>query len=143
MIILLTIVGILFILNGYPPDISLPVTVPPSDIILPESPPSLQPGPTQTVPPGTEVQVQVHKDPSNGEISFLFSGGPGQKVLRSIEVEVIRQDGTSLKGTLRPIILEEVILQGTRGGTDRVQVRVSYLSGSTYTIIDRQLGIRD
>lgn len=120
---------------------SVPLPVVPATTVTPAGkvPPSLEPGPTATVPPGTEVYIQVSKDPTSGAITFLFSGGPGQKVVRSIDVNVIREDGSVLRGTLKPVINDEAVLQGTWGGTDRVQVMVTYLSGSSYTIVDRQL----
>lgn len=141
-VILLVAAGIYFILTAPPTSIPLPDTLPTATPTN-ENPSSLESGPTQTVPAGTEVQVQVNKNNSNGAITFLFSGGPGQKVVRSIGIKVTRQDGTVLTGTLKPVSLDEVVLQGTRGGTDRVEVRVTYLSGNEYTIIDRSIGIRD
>jgi len=137
------IIGLLIVIPGiFPNGGSLP-GIPATPTSIPVSTPTLQPGPTQTVPPGTEVQIQVNKNNANGEITFLFAGGPGQKVVRTIDVKVTREDVTVLSGTLKPVALEEVVLQGTRGGTDRVEVRVTYLSGNVYTIIDRQIGIRD
>ena len=141
-VVILVAAGIYFILTESPTNIPLPGASPTATPTT-ETPLSLEPGPTQTVPPGTEVQVQVNKNNSNGAITFLFSGGPGQKVVRSVDVKVIRGDGTVLSGTLKPVSLYEVVLQGTRGGTDRVEVSVTYLSGNVYTIIDRQIGIRD
>lgn len=141
-VVFLVAAGIYFILTSSQMTIPLPGT-PPTDTPTSVKPSSLEPGPTQTVPPGTDVQVQVNKNNSNGAITFLFSGGPGQKVVRSVDVKVTREDGTVLSETLKPVSLDEVILQGTRGGTDRVEVSVTYLSGNVYTIIDRQIGIRD
>lgn len=141
-VVILVAAGIYFILTESPTNIPLPGASPTATPTT-ETPLSLEPGPTHTVPPGTEVQVQVNKNNSNGAITFLFSGGPGQKVVRSVDVKVIRGDGTVLSGTLKPVSLDEVVLQGTRGGTDRVEVSVTYLSGNVYTIIDRQIGIRD
>ncbi|MDH7491189.1 MAG: zinc-ribbon domain-containing protein [Methanolinea sp.] len=136
------IAGIYLVLSGSPSPISLP--------IVPDTPPSKQvasepltPVPTETVPAGTEVVVQVSKNPSNGEITFIFSGGPGQKVVRSIETNVVTEKGLTYQGSLKPVILDEITLPGTRGGTDHVRVKVTYLSGNTYTIIDRSLGTRE
>jgi hypothetical protein len=104
---------------------------------------SLQPSPIDTIPPGNEIVVQVSRDPYSGVINALFAGGPGQKTVRLIEVTVMRQDGSILSGTIQPVILSEVNLQGTRRGTDRVIVTVDYLSDEKYVIMDRQFGMND
>ncbi len=104
---------------------------------------SLEPGPVGTVPAGNEIVVQVTRDPYSGVVNALFAGGPGQKTVRLIEVTVMRQDGTILSGTIKPVILSEVSLQGTRRGTDRVIVTVHYLSDEKYVILDRQFDMND
>ncbi len=104
---------------------------------------SLQPSPADTVPAGNEVAIQVSRDPYSGMITALFAGGPGQKVVRSIDITVMRQDGARLSGTIEPVLLSEVNLQGTRRGTDRVIVTVTYESGEGYKVVDRQFGFND
>ena len=112
-------------------------TVPPTQTF------SLEPGPVDTVPSGNTVAVQVSRDPYTGISTSLFAGGPGQKVVQAIEITVMRQDGTTLSGNIQPILLSEVQLQGTRRGVDRVIVRVTYESGETYKILDRQFSFND
>jgi len=141
-VIVLVAIGIYTLISSGVPPIQVPgITSTPTPI--PGSTPDLQPGPTQEPPPGTEIVVRVTKNPITGEITFLFSGGPGQKVVREIEVRVTREDGTILSGRLMPVVLDEVVLRGTKGGTDRAEVMVTYYSGKTYKIVDRQIGGRE
>jgi len=104
---------------------------------------SLQPDPVGPIPAGNEVAIQVSRDPYSGMITALFAGGPGQKTVRSIEITVMRQDGARVSGTIEPVLLSEVNLQGTRRGTDRVIATVTYESGESYRVVDRQFGFND
>lgn len=99
---------------------------------------ALIPSPTDTFSPGTEVYIQVEKDPIDNSIHVTFSGGPGQKVLKMLQATVYRSDGGVLDGTLPPEIRESLTLQGSTGD-DRVEVFAVYLSGNRYRIYDQVL----
>lgn len=91
--------------------------------------------PTDSVPPNTEVTVQVAKNPITNEISVIFAGGPGQKVLKELEIQVTRSDGQVLKANLIPLQQSEATISGS-GGDDRVEVFAIYYSGQKYRIFD-------
>jgi len=96
------------------------------------------PSPTDTFSPGTEVYVQVEKDPITDGVRVTFSGGPGQRVLRELQITLSRSDGQVLTATLPPQQQESVTLQGT-SGDDRVEVFAVYYSGSMNLIYDQIL----
>lgn len=98
----------------------------------------LTPSPTDTFSPGTEVYIQVEKDPIDNSIRVTFSGGPGQKVLKMLQATVYRSDGGVFDGTLPPEVQESLVLQGSTGD-DRVEVFAVYLSGNRYRIYDQIL----
>ena len=94
--------------------------------------------PTETVPPNTEVYVQVAKNPLDQEISVVFAGGPGQPVLKELEIRVTRSDGQVLTSNLIPRQQSEATISGTKGN-DRVEVFALYYSGQKYRIYDEVL----
>jgi hypothetical protein len=112
----------------------------PSGSAVPPSPP----GPTVTVPPIYDVQIQVDKNMIfvNPDIRVTFGGGKGMYIIRKMFVEVYRSDGTYETGKLEhPAgefrMGETVTIRGTTG-TDRVVVTVTIL-GKDYTIYDQYL----
>lgn len=100
------------------------------------------PSPTDTFAPGTEVYAQVEKDPITDGVRVTFSGGPGQRVLKELQVTLSRSDGQVLTGIIPPRQQESVTLQGT-SGDDRVEVFAVYYSGSSYRIYDQILKERN
>ena len=97
------------------------------------------PAPTQTLPPGQGVTLQVNqKDPIYDTITVVFAGGEGQIAVSDIQVRVTRSDGTTETKQLQPIKGDEVRFQGTRE-TDRVEAWVTLNTGKTYKTVDTLL----
>lgn len=102
---------------------------------------SLIPGPTQTMPKGTEVYVQVNqKDPIARSITVIFNGGPGMNQVTGCTVHLIRSDGTEETQSLTTQTGSELVLKGTKD-PDRIIVTVSTSSGKTYTIVDQMVAL--
>lgn len=103
---------------------------------------TLQPGPTQTLPPESTVEIQINeKDTSYATIQVIFAGGKGQIAVTSIIVKVTRPDGQVITESLPAEKGAEVKIQGSKD-TDRIEVYVSLNNGKTYKIIDRLLPYR-
>ena len=100
---------------------------------------SIQPGPTQTIPPQEEISVSVEKAGTySTTIITHFNGGKGINFVSRLEVRVTRPDCSVVSGQLKPMVGETLELEGTQG-SDRVEVVVTMKSGNVYTIIDRQM----
>jgi hypothetical protein len=91
--------------------------------------------PTDIVPPNTEVYVQVAKSPITKEISVIFSGGPGQNVVKELDIRVTRSDGEVLTANLIPRQQSEATISGSKGD-DRVEVFAIHYSGQKYKVFD-------
>ncbi|NTV00557.1 MAG: hypothetical protein HGA55_05485 [Methanoregulaceae archaeon] len=103
------------------------------------TPPVLTPEPTQTLPSGQDVTLQVNqKDPIYDTITVVFAGGEGQIAVSNIIVKVTLSDGKTETKQLSPVKGEEVTFQGTRG-TDRVEAFVTLNTGKTYKTVDTLL----
>jgi hypothetical protein len=97
------------------------------------------PEPTQTLPPGQGVTLQVNqKDPIYDTITVVFAGGEGQIAVTNILVKVTLSDGRTETKQLPPVKGDEVTFQGTRG-TDRVEAWVTLNTGKTYKTVDTLL----
>lgn len=95
-------------------------------------------GPVSLPHENMQVSVDVVKDPIYKIITATFTGGKGQKLVRSVEVRTITPDGEITSKYLTNRVGDEVLFQGT-AGNDRVAVLVSYLSGDVYKIYDETL----
>jgi len=84
------------------------------------------------------ISVNVVKDPIYKVITATFTGGLGQKLVKTIEVRVTTPDGEVSKNSLDNRGGDEIMVQGT-GGNDRVQVVVWYMNGEVYKIYDETL----
>lgn len=115
---------------------TLPATVP-------ETPASTEPGPTQTLPEGWDLSVTVEKGGMYSRtIIAKFDGGKGLMYASRMDVRVTFPDGTvKTDGIAKPKMGESVEILGSTG-TDRVEVIMLMASGSSYTIIDRQMPYR-
>ncbi|MGC9435346.1 MAG: hypothetical protein ACP5C4_04565 [Methanomicrobiales archaeon] len=98
----------------------------------------LSPGPTQTMPPGSEVEVTISRDPIQPTITATFAGGAGQSRVTDVLVRVTRSDGQVITEHLENNLDSSVTIEGTRG-SDRVEVTVSLTTGNSYTIYDKVL----
>jgi hypothetical protein len=97
------------------------------------------PEPTETLPPGRDVTLQVNqKDPIYDTITVVFAGGEGQIAVTNIVVKVTLSDGKTETKQLSPVKGEEVRFQGTRE-TDRVEAWVTLNTGRTYKTVDTLL----
>ncbi|ACL16645.1 hypothetical protein [Methanosphaerula palustris] len=98
---------------------------------------SLTPGPTQAMPKGNDVFVQVNqKDPIDHSITVIYNGGAGMNSVTGCTVHLIRSDGTDETKSLTTQTGSELTFKGTKN-PDRIVVTVTTNSGQTYTIIDQ------
>ena len=98
---------------------------------------SLTPGPTQAMPKGNDVFVQVNqKDPIDRSITVIYNGGAGMNSVTGCTVRLIRSDGTEETKPLTTQTGSELVFKGTRN-PDRIIVKVTTTSGQTYTIVDQ------
>jgi hypothetical protein len=104
------------------------------------TPASLTPGPTQTLPPGKEVEFQImagYPSRFTHDLTITFSGGKGQDFLKkNIDVRVTKSTGDVVTETLQPTIGNEVTITDAKG-ENRVEITVSLVTGGTYKIIDK------
>ena len=102
---------------------------------------SLTPGPTQVMPKGNDVFVQVNqKDPIDHSITVIFNGGAGMNSVTGCTVRLIRSDGTEETKSLTPQTSSELTFKGTKN-PDRIIVKVSTNAGQTYTIVDQLVAL--
>lgn len=114
----------------------VPIPVPNNTTVSPgPAPNNPVPGSTDVVPPNTEVTVQVTKSPITNDISVVFAGGPGQTVLKELEIRVTRSDGQILNANLISEQQSEATVSGS-AGDDRVEVFAIYYSGQKYRVFD-------
>ncbi len=100
------------------------------------------PEPTQTLPPGKDVTIQVNqKDPIYATITVIFAGGEGQIAVTDILVRVTTPDGAMTTKHLRPVKGDEVVFQGSRE-TDRLEAWVTINTGVTYKTVDTLVPFR-
>jgi hypothetical protein len=100
------------------------------------------PEPTQSLPPGKNVTIQVNqKDPIYATITVIFAGGEGQIAVTDILVRVTTPEGTMTTEHLRPVKGDEVVFQGSRE-TDRLEAWVTLNTGVTYKTVDTLVPFR-
>ncbi|HOB17292.1 MAG TPA: hypothetical protein PKK74_01150 [Candidatus Methanoculleus thermohydrogenotrophicum] len=122
--------------GGGPPSTETPeaTTTP----VTTTTPASLKPGPTETPPPGKEVEFQIAPGyPSRNDLTITFRGGKGQNLLKNINVRVTKSTGEVIEETLKPIVGSdgEVTITDAKG-ENRVEIIVSYVTGGTYKVKD-------
>ncbi len=100
------------------------------------------PGPTQTLPAGKDVTIEVdQKDPIYATVPVSFAGGEGQIAVTDIELRFTSADGTVTTKHLRPVKGDEVVFQGSKE-TDRLEGWVTLTTGVTYKTLDIQIPYR-
>ena len=88
------------------------------------------------------VSAQINdKDLMDKTVSVFFSGGKGQKMVKSSWVIIRRSDGKTERVSLRPQVQSEVVLQGS-AGEDLIRVYAEYYDGKTYQIAEKQVRMR-
>jgi hypothetical protein len=106
--------------------------------------PAITPGPTQTMPGYQQLDFQIDKDPVsvNSLVTVSFRGGRGQSQLVSAVITFTSADGRQETQTMnRPGVGQEVTFQGTRGGSDRVEITVFMNDGTSYKIVDTLVSV--
>lgn len=109
-----------------------------TETAAPTTPVSLTPGPTQTLPPGKEVEFQVEAGyPSRftHDLTVTFSGGKGQDFVKNINLRVTKSTGEVVTETLKPTIGDEVTISNAEG-ENRVEITVSLYSGESCKVKD-------
>jgi len=101
---------------------------------------SLTPGPTQTVPPGKEVEFQLtggYPSRVTNDLYIGFRGGKGQDFVTSIDVRVTKSTGEVITDTLRPVVGDagELIIHNAKG-ENRVEITVALVTGGSYKVKD-------
>ena len=117
------------------PTQSQPVTPVVTDV----APPSLVPGPTQTLPPDYYITVDVQKQGQSGipTVTAIFRGGTGQIFTAQLTVKVTRSDGKVITKTMdHPKVGDEIDIEGTRYD-DRVEIVDLVSTGNSYRIYDQ------
>ncbi|PWR73198.1 hypothetical protein [Methanospirillum lacunae] len=93
-------------------------------------------------PQDNAVSAQINdKDQADKTIQVFFSGGKGQKMVRSSWIMIKRSDGSVERFELPPKAQSEVVLKGT-DGEDQVRVYAEYYDGQIYQIADKSLRMR-
>jgi hypothetical protein len=93
-------------------------------------------------PQDNAVSAQINdKDQADKTIQVFFSGGKGQKMVRSSWIKIKRSDGSVERFELPPKTQSEVVLKGT-DGEDQVRVYAEYFDGQIYQIADKSLRMR-
>ncbi|SCL74490.1 hypothetical protein L21_0369 [Methanoculleus chikugoensis] len=103
------------------------------------TPVSLTPGPTQTAPPGKEVDFQLtggYPSRVTNDLYIAFSGGKGQDFVTKIDVRVTKSTGEVITDTLQPIRGDDIIIQNAKG-ENRVEITVSFVTGGTFKVKDQ------
>ncbi len=102
----------------------------------------LAPGPTQTLPPGKDVVIQINeKDTSYQTVTVIFAGGEGQIAVTDILIVYTRAGGITEQKHLPATKGAEVVFQGTKE-TDRIEGYVTLNTGISYKIIDQPVPYR-
>ena len=93
-------------------------------------------------PEDNDVSAQINeKDQLDKTIHVFFSGGKGQKMVKSSWIVIKRSDGSIERVELPPKMQSEVVLQGT-DGEDLVRVYAEYFDGNTYQIGEKSVRLR-
>jgi len=90
---------------------------------------------TDVIPDYQGVTINVGEKDYLGVIPVIFQGGKGQIQVKSIAVTLYRADGQIMTATIGTDKGDEADLQGTKQ-TDRVVVKVTMITGQTYTTND-------
>jgi hypothetical protein len=116
-------------------------TPPPTPV--PTTKASTIPGPTDTLPQQWPLSFTVEKAGMySTTVITHFDGGKGLMYVSRIDVRVTHPDGTVITGGLqKPKMGDTVELAGT-SGKDRVEVRVTMVSGAVYKVIDQQVSYK-
>jgi hypothetical protein len=113
-----------------------------------QTPASLTPGPTQTLPENWNIEVEVK---SNGEsinplIITTFRGGKGLNFIQQIDVRVTRSDGVVETGSItKPLFVGKTLeLASTTapGYRDRAEVWATTPQGDKVKIFDAYIPFR-
>ncbi|MCK8519015.1 hypothetical protein [Methanoculleus sp. 7T] len=99
---------------------------------------SLAPGPTQTMPPGKEIEFQItggYPSRATNDLYVAFRGGKGQDFVTSIDLKVTKSTGEVVTKAMQPTIGDEVVIKNSKG-ENRVEITVSLVTGGSYKIKD-------
>lgn len=114
--------------------------------VVPATPESITPGPTQTLPEiwSMEVQVNSNGEAINPQITATLRGGKGMNVIPAIDVKVTRSDGgVETARMVQPLhVGSSVTLKGTTSNNDRAEVWVITPNGDSVKIYDAYVPFR-
>lgn len=109
----------------------------------PTAPGSLTPGPTQTMPPGKEIEFQITGGfPSRvtNDLTIEFRGGKGQEYVTKIDVRVTKASGEIVTDTLQPRIGDSVTISHAKGD-NRVEITAALVTGGSYKVHDEIVAV--
>lgn len=92
---------------------------------------------SEIVKPPANLTVSVQLDQEGKYITATFRGGLGQTLLREIEVQVTRPDGTTETKSLGNVIGESVVLSGSGCG-DQVTATAYFKTGASFRILNEK-----
>jgi hypothetical protein len=102
------------------------------------TPVSLTPGPTQTAPPGKEVEFQItggYPSRVTSDLYIAFRGGKGQDFVKTIDVRVTKATGEVVTEQMKAIIGDELVIKNSKGD-NRVEITISLVTGGSYKVRD-------
>ena len=106
----------------------------------------LTPGPTQTLPPEWDIEIQVQNNgyAPDPQIITTVRGGQGLTFIQQIDVKVTRTDGIVETGIIpKPLKVGDFIsLSGTDKNHDRVEVWATDPQGTQVKIFDDYVPFR-
>ncbi|MFA5331090.1 MAG: hypothetical protein WC342_01820 [Methanoregula sp.] len=94
------------------------------------------------LPSAQYIDLQISKDRTNGKITLLYNGGPGQQITQSVRMKVTREDGTVsdqlMNGGGTPNVGSTIVVPSSRTGTDHCEVWVTS-AGKVYKVMDEEV----
>ena len=90
----------------------------------------------QTIQPPENLSVAVQVDQVGSRVTATYRGGFGQMLLKDLQIELIRPDGSSDKKTLGKNVGDFVTFTGTGCG-DQILGTATYMNGVQYPFLNQ------
>ncbi|HWQ66351.1 MAG TPA: hypothetical protein VN372_05720 [Methanospirillum sp.] len=98
----------------------------------------IEPASVETIQPPSNLSIAVQIDQIGSKIIATFRGGYGQNLIKDIQIELIRPDGSKQTQTLGTNIGDSVIYMGSGCG-DKITGTATYMSGIIYPFLNQQM----
>lgn len=96
------------------------------------------PVPVQTLQPPDNLSVAVQVDQEGSTVIATYRGGFGQMLLKELQIELVRPDGTSEMQVLGKNVGDSVTFTGTGCG-DQILGRATFMNGILYPFLNQVL----